>query len=273
MPQEFKGAKAFITIPVAIAHDKDLLKQPKSILLMGEIVSMLNVTGSFYMSNSKLAERLDCDRRTIIRYLELLEKKELIIRETTVDSNTNAIKGRFITAGPALVSSMSLGWRHGGHGGSGTDVTPLVTPTPPKYNNIKDQYNRSINNNMSGEPSPSHSADAERIPYKQIVDYLNKKAGTHYKATSKATQKLIKARWHEGFTFEDFKKVIDNQALSWQGTEWWAYMRPSTLFNASKFEGYLNANNSKRVDRMPKTGGYEVLDRGNTPNYKNSGPF
>lgn len=50
-------------------------------------------------------------------------------------------------------------------------------------------------------------------------------------------------------------------------------MRPSTLFNASKFEGYLNANNSKRVDRMPKTGGYEVLDRGNTPNYKNSGPF
>lgn len=149
-----------------------------------------------------------------------------------------------------------------------------VKGTLTNTNLNKDLYEQTlIENNMSGALAPSHSADAERIPYKQIIDYLNKKAGTHYKATSKATQKLIKARWHEGFTFEDFKKVIDNQAFSWQGTEWWAYMRPSTLFNASKFEGYLNANNSKRVDRMPKTGGYEVLDRGNTPNYKNSGPF
>lgn len=149
-----------------------------------------------------------------------------------------------------------------------------VKGTLTKTNLNKDlNEQRLIENNMSGAPSPFHSADAERIPYKQIIDYLNKKAGTHYKPTSKATQKLIKARWHEGFTFEDFKKVIDNQAFSWQGTEWWAYMRPSTLFNASKFEGYLNANNPKKIDRMPKTGGYEVLDRGNTPNYKNSGPF
>lgn len=273
MPQEFKGARAFLMIPPAIAEDKDLLKKPKSIILMGHIVAMLNVTGKFFMSNSTLAQKLDCSRRTIIDYLNLLEEKGLIVRKTVTDPETNTIKGRYIYAGSTLVKYASLGWSRGLHTPSDPDFTPLVNSTSPKKNNIKDQYNRSTNNNMSGAPSPSHSADAERIPYKKIIDYLNKKAGTHYKPTSKATQKLIKARWHEGFTFEDFKKVIDNQAFSWQGTEWWAYMRPSTLFNASKFEGYLNANNPKKIDRMLKTGGYEVLDRGNTPNYKNSGPF
>jgi hypothetical protein len=52
----FKGSKAFLNIPVGIARDKELLKKPKTILLMGEIISMLNVTGEFFMSNKKISE-------------------------------------------------------------------------------------------------------------------------------------------------------------------------------------------------------------------------
>ena len=68
---EFKGAKAFLNIPVGIARDKDLLKKPKTILLMGEIVSMLNVTGEFFMSNKKIAQRLGVSTRTVNDYLDL----------------------------------------------------------------------------------------------------------------------------------------------------------------------------------------------------------
>ena len=76
-------------------------------------------------------------------------------------------------------------------------------------------------------------------PYSIIIDYLNSKAGTHYRATSKDTQRHINARIAEGFKVDDFMRVVDNMWTTWKGTEWEQYMRPSTLFG-SKFENYLN---------------------------------
>ena len=75
--------------------------------------------------------------------------------------------------------------------------------------------------------------------YKAVIDYLNSKTGQHYRATSKDTQKHISARLAEGFTLDDFKRVVDNMWTDWHGTEWEKYLRPSTLFG-SKFENYLN---------------------------------
>ena len=75
--------------------------------------------------------------------------------------------------------------------------------------------------------------------YIAVIDYLNSKAGTHYRSNSKTTQQHINARIAEGFTVDDFKRVVDNMWTAWKGTEWEQYMRPSTLFG-SKFENYLN---------------------------------
>lgn len=75
--------------------------------------------------------------------------------------------------------------------------------------------------------------------YKAVIDYLNAKAGTHYKASSKPTRQHIHARLTEGFKVEDFMRVVDNMWTEWRGTEWEKYLRPSTLFG-SKFENYLN---------------------------------
>lgn len=76
--------------------------------------------------------------------------------------------------------------------------------------------------------------------YKTIVDYLNQKTGQKYKPSTKKTQTCIHARLAEGFTEDDFKKVIDNKCAEWIGTEWEKYLRPETLFG-TKFESYLNA--------------------------------
>ncbi len=74
-----------------------------------------------------------------------------------------------------------------------------------------------------------------------IVDYLNERAGKRFKPTAKETQSLIRARFAEGFTVEDFKAVIDNRAAAWRGDRRMAeYLRPETLFG-TKFESYLNA--------------------------------
>lgn len=166
--EEFKGAKAFLMIPVGIARDQDLLDNSKSILLMGEIFSMLNVTGEFFMGNAELAKRLKTTPRTVKRYLTLLENKGLIKRTNVyADKEKKVVVGRKITAGDTLVTYMSLGWGQARHEGGDTDVTRVVTPTSPKYNKLIDQSNRSSNTSSS---KPSSSNDEIKDPFAEQQD-------------------------------------------------------------------------------------------------------
>lgn len=154
--KDFKGARAFLMIPVGIARDQDLLDNSKSILLMGEILSMLNVTGEFFMSNAELAKRLKTTPRTIKRYLILLENKGLIKRTNVyADKEKKVVVGRKITAGDTLGTYMSLGWGQARHKGGDTDVTRVGKHTSPKYNKIIDQSNRTDNRSSSSKPSSS----------------------------------------------------------------------------------------------------------------------
>ncbi|MBU5484146.1 conserved phage C-terminal domain-containing protein [Clostridium sp. MSJ-11] len=81
--------------------------------------------------------------------------------------------------------------------------------------------------------------------YSLVVDYLNEKASKKYRMSSKKTQQLIRGRVGEGFTEEDFYKVIDNKVEEWLGTDMEKYLRPETLFG-TKFEGYLNQKSEER---------------------------
>lgn len=86
--------------------------------------------------------------------------------------------------------------------------------------------------------------EADSVPQeavKEVIDYLNQKAGTKYRSTTEATKRLVGARLKEGFTVDDCKKVIDNKVADWLDDEKMKnYLRPNTLFQASKFESYLN---------------------------------
>ena len=77
--------------------------------------------------------------------------------------------------------------------------------------------------------------------YEEIIKYLNEKTGSHFKSTSKSTQRLINGRLSENYTIEDFKYVIDVKTNEWKdNTKMSKYLTPDTLFNASKFEKYRN---------------------------------
>jgi uncharacterized phage protein (TIGR02220 family) len=104
------------------------------------------------------------------------------------------------------------------------------------------------NNNKENSNKKNNNKDI----YISVIDYLNSKAGTHYRASSKATQQHINARLAEGYTVEDFQRVVDNMCICWLQSEWEQYLRPSTLFG-SKFENYLNRKpQGKRVEKKPK---------------------
>lgn len=81
---------------------------------------------------------------------------------------------------------------------------------------------------------------SDKLPYKEIINYLNSKTGSNYKATTEKTRKLIKTRFNEGFNLQDFYTVIDKKTLDWLRDENMSkFLRPETLFG-NKFEGYLN---------------------------------
>lgn len=87
---------------------------------------------------------------------------------------------------------------------------------------------------------------------KEIIDYLNLKANTRYKYNTPDTVKHIKARLNEGFTLEDFKKVIDVKVSKWLDDEKMNdYLRPKTLFG-TKFEDYLNEKPKQKTNLTTK---------------------
>ena len=82
-------------------------------------------------------------------------------------------------------------------------------------------------------------------PYSEIIEYLNERCNTAFKANSKSTQSHINARFSEGYTLDDFKTVIDKKSAEWlSDPKMSKFLRPETLFG-NKFESYLN---------QPKTG-------------------
>lgn len=114
----------------------------------------------------------------------------------------------------------------------------------------KDKNNIYIAENPDFEAAKSKKPDTK--PYQEIVDYLNQKAGTSYRSNSKTTQANIRARLAEGYTVEDFKRVIDNKCTDWIGTQWEEYLRPSTLFGI-KFENYMNRKQTKQQKQQQET--------------------
>lgn len=88
----------------------------------------------------------------------------------------------------------------------------------------------------------------------EIIDYLNLKSQKNFKPSSQNTRSLIKARMNEGFSVEDFKMVIDKKTEQWLNDgENNIYLRPQTLFRASKFEGYLNQHTNGGKTNEPIT--------------------
>ncbi|WP_153733152.1 conserved phage C-terminal domain-containing protein [Sporosarcina obsidiansis] len=74
-----------------------------------------------------------------------------------------------------------------------------------------------------------------------IIEYLNLKTAKQFKANAASTKKLLNARLNEGYSVEDFKRVIDLKTTQWlQDEKFRNYLRPSTLFNAKNFENYVN---------------------------------
>lgn len=250
MADEFEGSRIFLNVPVFAARDKDLLKKTKSLLLLGEIVSMLNTTGKFFMSNKTIAKRLDCTTQAVNNYLQLLEEKKLIVRTKVHDKNTNAIVGRIIKAGPALINARLLGLTTDVGEGSKQAFKGVVNERLYKDNNLKEQYKRTNINSASHSNAQSVSRLEEE--FEEVWSkYPNKKgkkqAFNHYKAWRRASVKHTNE-----YLLERLKKYL----TYCQQNNWYHPMNGSTWFNG-RFDDELEVDNPKPANKYEQEGYYD----------------
>lgn len=125
-------------------------------------------------------------------------------------------------------------------------------PLPSKYTSKETSNNTSISPPIippAGDCTPKSEpkADSHTETRREILAYLNGKAGTKYRDGAVA-KRHINARLNEGYTLDDFKSVIDAKCREWLGSDMAKYLRPETLFG-TKFDGYLGAANVASTEK------------------------
>ena len=100
-------------------------------------------------------------------------------------------------------------------------------------------------NSMSGKPDalqPVSEKPKNGTHYnpqaREVLDFLNLKTNRRYQPVE-ANLKLIVARLKEGASVEDCRAVVAKKCREWSGDEKMdEFLRPATLFNATKFAQY-----------------------------------
>lgn len=115
---------------------------------------------------------------------------------------------------------------------------PMGSQTEPKHNlnqellTINQEPLTNIKDGQSGKPD-----DAVLV-----IEFMNNVLDTKYKRTTKSHIENINARLSEGHSVEDLKRVVEHRKSLWSNDPNMAtYLRPQTLFQAGKFQGYLTA--------------------------------
>ena len=89
------------------------------------------------------------------------------------------------------------------------------------------------------------------FPYQEVMEILNTVCGRSYATdpVAKSHRDLIRARCKDGATVEDFRLVITEKHRQWgEGDKERTWLRPSTLFRASKWDDYLTEARERQSD-------------------------
>ncbi len=231
-------------------------------------------------SYQQLADSFGFTKRQVLEACKYLQKRELIsIEFRTIIVNGNRLnnvmyvepiveniqKISILYQDPITLESDTLPHYNGG----GSHIRTGETPTLERGTNTKitTKNTTKITTLKDNMPSDQKERSKDCIPYEDIVSYLNEQAGKSFKHKTAKTRSLIKARVKDGFTIDDFKRVIDIKAAQWLNDSHMSqYLRPETLFG-TKFEGYLNEKGAK------KHGGNSNATGSKIPGFKGELPF
>jgi uncharacterized phage protein (TIGR02220 family) len=235
--KNFSGQDNVVTIPkMYIEVTGDLT----AALVLNQVVfwsdKSKRTDGFFYKSYKEWQEETTLTERQVRYAVNKLKEKKIV--ETKLKKANGAPTLHYKLEYDTLLEWILTLCQNGNLQNVGMETNTLSESLTENTTEKTTENTTDEKDNVTGVPS---------IPYSEIVDYLNSKCGTKYKSSSKKTQNLIKARFNEGFTLDDFKTVIDKKSSDWfNDNKMNQYLRPETLFG-TKFESYLNQKGEKPI--------------------------
>lgn len=214
----------YAIIPANVRYDEKI--RPNAKLLYGEITALCNEKGYCWASNQYFAKLYSVSKKSISTWINELVERGYITNELIYKEGTKEILHRYIR----IVQHPS--------------EENFRTPMEEKVKDNNTSFNNTFNNTLDIKNTVEQRSDL--IPFKEIIDYLNQRAGKNFKYAAAGNKKVIKARWNEGYRLTDFKQVIDEKCEEWLNNDKMSqYIQPSTLFG-NKFDQYLNQQSQKK---------------------------
>lgn len=216
-----------VWIPICIWDNKELTLQEKAILVKVESFK------ECFASNDYLAEFVNVSVSRVKQVLKSLEDKGYIYR--VVQRKEKVVVKRIISVDKAKFYGVIVETGSCPSSDIGQETVPSKDRklSHPRAESCPDN-SKANNSVINKEPLSSKPDIAEKV-----IQYLNDKTGRSFRAVPSQT-KFIEARIAEGATLQDLIAVINRKCLEWLDDPKFAqYLRPSTLFNAEKFNTYI----------------------------------
>lgn len=264
--EEINKPSYYTVMPAVVRYDDRLKANEK--ILYSEIVTLASKNGYCYANNRYFANLYKVDKYTVSKWIANLKKYKYIDTDIVYKNDYRTVEERriFLILNEEIASK---------------GIDEIVDTIDEKDNTLSDNIPipyglnnqrpmdeitkdniTSINKTSINKTYSWADGKNEEIII-SVINYLNEKTDKNYKSTTQKTKSLINARIKEGFTLDDFKKVIDTKTTQWKNDDYWnKFLRPGTLFS-NNFESYLQENNSKSGNMT------NYSNKRNQPNIKN----
>lgn len=200
-------------------------------LVLIKLADNANDAGECWPSYQHVADQCEISRSTVKSHVRELEKSGLLRREYRKNGELNQSNVFHLTLdGGAGAALGGAGAALGGAGaalGGGAGAAPRIS-------NYLEPVSESVKEPKDLLPSKLD----DRV--KQVIDLLNSMTGSKYKASTKSHASNISGRLNDGHSVDDLKTVVRHKCSTWlKDASMVQYLRPVTLFQAGKFDGYL----------------------------------
>lgn len=247
-----------------------------SVAIMARLADFSSDEGISWPSIGTIARQIGAGESTVRTAIAQLEKDGWLSRKQRRNGNRNASNVYQLNVAKLQAAAFS-------HlSDSDASKSDASKSDPSKFEASKNSNSGSFDPSESGgDPSVKPTTDpSDKKPScpvasqpdpevlitdqaKQVLTHLNQATNSRYQVSTTSLQN-IRARIGEGFTVSELVLVVDYCNAKWgDDLNMSDYLRPQTLFQPSKFPGYLKSANSwDKANRPASVNGQWVRSDG-----------
>jgi len=225
-----------------------------SVAIMARLADFSSDEGVCWPSIETIARQLGAGPSTVRTAIARLETDGWLTRTARRKGNRNAsnvyrlnvakLQAAAFSHLPVPDASESDGSKSDASNFDGSESSSKPGFHPPESGGDPSVTSKQDPSELKDSRQPAAQSDREveiTDLAKQVLSHLNTITGSRYQV-SKSSLENIRARLGEDFSVEDLQLVVDYSQAKWGNDIKMAeYLRPATLFQNSKFPGYLQS--------------------------------